>query len=552
MATKYKTLDELVAEVAPARCVQVWPRLSTGHPYLALYDEAGEVKRDGAGKPVFTTQKPVGNSRYDETDVWYDIAHHTEDRGGVLVIGLWGSDVRKEWDDNGNDTQIHAKLDQAGANLTNVLFCSLPKTKDGEEVSNNRKIDLGDRINLKVLVAVVRKNDSVSSLVKVLKGDKDPNTIPVEAVVIYEPNLDEDDLKYLDAFRKACPHVDVYIFHYGMPEKCGVEVDGKKDTDGWEIEFPPLQDTVKKPQEIIVDDLLIKGGIHVLAGRFETYKTMALIELCDAVLSKRPAFDHFKVHASYPILFLEEDMSFELFDEYCEPFGLRTHGERFRVKKPKSDIIHALDSPVLQEAVRGRILVLDTMLDFAKIKEAFQSGEWVTFMRTLRDLIEVHECVAILMTAHATKTGAKADNIDPSDYLKDSVTFGGKIDVGYGFKALANTSQILVERIKGRGFKARLQFTITHTDDQGNSNLDGGRFPVCQKPGEVTKVKTAGRKGDPDKQAKLEFLKTATGSSQEKADALNAQFNSNHPRETIRKWEIEAEAEKNFQGGLTA
>ena len=59
------------------------------------------------------------------------------------------------------------------------------------------------------------------------------------------------------------------------------------------------------------------------------------------------------------------------------------------------------------------------MLDFAKIKEAFQSHEWVTFMQRLRELMTVHGCVAVIMTAHATKSGAKAENIDPSDYLKD-------------------------------------------------------------------------------------------------------------------------------------
>ena len=180
-------------------------------------------------------------------------------------------------------------------------------------------------------------------------------------------------------------------------------------------------------------------------------------------------------------------MSGELFGDYAAPFNLRNHGDDFRVKKPTGTILHAIDSPVLQRAVRGHILILDTMLDFAKIKEAFQSGEWITFMQQLRELMTVHGCIAVVMTAHATKTGAKSNTIDPSEYLKDSVTFGGKIDVGIAFSKLENTSQIFVERIKSRGFKKPLSFTITVNDDDGNCNFNRGRFPVCLKPGEAGK-----------------------------------------------------------------
>jgi hypothetical protein len=121
----------------------------------------------------------------------------------------------------------------------------------------------------------------------------------------------------------------------------------------------------------------------------------------------------------------------------------------------------------------------------------------------------VHGCIAVVMTAHATKTGAKSNTIDPSEYLKDSVTFGGKIDVGLAFSKLENTSQIFVERIKSRGFKKPLSFTITVNDSDGDSHLDRGRFPVYLKPGEAGKkedhVPSSGRKPSPkrDEQTQL-------------------------------------------------
>jgi hypothetical protein len=262
------------------------------------------------------------------------------------------------------------------------------------------------------------------------------------------------------------------------------------DPDNWEEAFPRVGDCELPKPEVIVDELLLKGCIHVWAGMFESYKTMATIELCAAILDNRPAFDHFTVRKQYPIVYLCPDMSPELFQEYVRPFGLMENKD-FRWQKPTSEVFYSIDSPVLQRAVEGRILVLDTMLDYAQIQKAFESGEWIAFFKKLRGLINVNGCAAIVMLVHPTKTGARSNTIDPSEYLKDSVTFGGKIDVGLASSKLDKTSQVFVQRIKGRGFKKQqFSFTIAYLDDDGNSHLDHGRFPVYLKPGE------AGRKED--------------------------------------------------------
>ena len=291
---------------------------------------------------------------------------------------------------------------------------------------------------------------------------------------------------------------------------------------------------------------MLKGCIHVWAGMFESYKTMAGIELSSAILEGRKAFDEFQVRKQYPILSLNRDMDPALFQDYARPFGLLKQ-EEFRWERPGAEMLHALDSRVLEKAVKGRILILDTMLDFASITEAFQSKEWIEFFSKLRRLISVCGCVAIVMLVHPTKTGAKSNLINPSEYLKDSVTFGGKIDLGYGFRKIENTFQILIERIKGRGFKKGLQFTITVNDELGNSYLDKGRFPVCQKPGQVKREKqSTGRppKGDAYIHQQILDFKSQGKSNREIADLVNlsektirrrlqaAEFDSNE-RKTI-------------------
>jgi len=133
--------------------------------------------------------------------------------------------------------------------------------------------------------------------------------------------------------------------------------------------------------------------------------------------------------------------------------------------------------------VSGKILIVDTMLDVANIREAFQSAEWVEFFKKARLLITAHGCEGIVLIAHPTKSSQKSTNIDPGDYLKDSVTFGGKIDLGFAFRKVDGTAKVHVERIKGRGFEEQgFKFSIAATPPASRiSRRAGSQCAICQK-----------------------------------------------------------------------
>jgi hypothetical protein len=392
---------------------------------------------------------------------------------------------------------------KAGNMVTQLQPIQIPKERWLEELKWQIEACLNNRKPYSEAAAVVKAE------LKRWKDNKEPNT-PSEK----------------EGSQLAC-------MVYGIPHVI--------EPDNWEEVFPKVGECKLPAKEVIVDELLLKGCIHVWAGMFESFKTMAAIELSSAILDNRSAFDHFKVNQQYPVLYLCPDMSPELFQEYITPFGLMG-GKEFRWQSPDSEVFYTLDSPVLERAVEGRLLVLDTMLDYAQIQKAFESGEWIGFFKKLRRLINVCGCVAIIMLVHPTKSGARSNTIDPSEYLKDSVTFGGKIDVGLAFSKLPDTSQVFVQRIKGRGFKQQqFTFTIAYLDDDGNSNLDRGRFPVYLKPGEAGKKQDhaenkGGRPKDPDRQRKIDFARKVDGSWSDKAKAVNEEFGSKHDRNTIGKW----------------
>lgn len=238
----------------------------------------------------------------------------------------------------------------------------------------------------------------------------------------------------------------------------------------------------------IVKDLLIEEGIHVWAGLFESAKTMFSYELSAKIIEEGKVGGTFQVLQSYPILHLCMDMSPSLQKKYAGYFGLDDEPQ-FLGLNPQCDVFMAVDSPELAKEAAGKILILDTMLDWARMEDAFRSGEWIIFFQKLRSLIK-QGCKAIILICHPTKTGARNTTIDATEFLKDSVTFGGKIDVGFAFRKVEESSKIFVKRIKGRGFDAPLQFTIATHDEQGNSYIGQGEFPVIDEPEDCKELET--------------------------------------------------------------
>ena len=255
-------------------------------------------------------------------------------------------------------------------------------------------------------------------------------------------------------------------------------------TDAKQLDpFIPMSEwKVEKPKEI-VKDLLIEDGVHVFAGLFESMKTMASYELAAAITEGRPAFGFFPTYSTWPVLHLCLDMSPGLQLKDASYFGLHKN-PKFKGLNPKLDAFLAIDSDEMRRECCGKVLILDTMLDWFPIREAFQSKEWIDNFARLRQLIR-RGCKAVVLITHPTKSGARNTTIDASEFLKDSVTFGGKLDMAFAFRRVEKTSKIFVERIKGRWYERPITFTLASHDDEGNSFIDRGQFPVVDRPGEA-------------------------------------------------------------------
>jgi hypothetical protein len=305
----------------------------------------------------------------------------------------------------------------------------------------------------------------------------------------------DGEAKHFDWLAKQCAQFEIAFAKAEIGASTGCKKRGE-NTEAEEV-FTPLSSWDIPPLEMIVDELLIAGGVHVFAGLFESYKSMFGLELSSGVMEGRKVADRFEVNEKYAgteVVWVNCDQPHGVLLSYAKNFGL-DQDDRFVSNSPGVSASLAVDSPALVKAVRGKLLFVDTMLDLARIKDAGQSGEWVEFFAKVRDLINVHGCLAVVLISHPTKSGARSSSVDPSEYLKDSVTFGGKIDVGFGFRRVGE-GEVHVERIKGRGFERPIKFSLATHDEDGKSWISRGRFPAfCEGESLGAKLKAASRKG---------------------------------------------------------
>lgn len=346
----------------------------------------------------------------------------------------------------------------------------------------------------------------------------------------------------LDSLVKQCSHLPIDFVKVGWDGEPGLRRRGEPG-EGKKEAYTPLADWVCEEPDEIVEGHVVRGCVAVKAGLFESYKTTDCLEEASSIIEGRPKNGRWKVpdkYAGTPVVWVNCDMGPGSFRKYAANFGL-VGNPLFEANGPDSASPSAVDSPALLAAVRGKVLYVDTMLDLAGIKESTQSAEWVEFFAKVRRLFAAG-CLAVTLISHPTKSGARRDTVDPSEYLKDSVTFGGKIDVGFGYRK-AGEGLVHVERIKqGRLFEAPVKYTLATHDEGGRSWISRGRFPVVEEGSSLREKLKAPRKGvgasltDEAKELLADARRRGL-SSRKAAEELKAKLGEKAPSDsTVFRW----------------
>jgi hypothetical protein len=183
------------------------------------------------------------------------------------------------------------------------------------------------------------------------------------------------------------------------------------DGSDWEEAFPAVSkfDGDEFPERHIIKGLLGYHSVLAIPGAPEANKTLGVLEMCRAILAGvgAKAFNHFEVKEEVDgIIYAIPEMSRSNFVRFARFFKLNQHGSKFRHRSAADGATIQLDDPRLQQAVKNRVLILDTLLYFSGAEDTYKASEWLWFSTQCRRLIDEFGCLAIILLHHPTKAGA--------------------------------------------------------------------------------------------------------------------------------------------------
>jgi hypothetical protein len=347
--------------------------------------------------------------------------------------------------------------------------------------------------------------------------------------------------RYLKMFADALPRIDVFCICYG-------DSTGKKRSFarrfGKGAEVWDTQSEVENEQDLppIIQGIAHTGESTWLAGLPKVGKTWVMLCILLALLTGLPLFgdDRLTVprKATRCIYLCPEagrgsikkrlkmlGLIEYLYDPITNPDGalyLQTLSKGTKI---------ALTDPVLLELAKGADIFIDTAVRYLEGDEN-SSGDVKVLTENVLGLLSVG-ARSLWVAHHAPKGFENASTMSLQNMFRGSGEFGAALTNAYGVCTEdEKTTKIRFHCITGRDLDVFVPDMIL----QGRPYLSEiGNFKVVDANAKPFKGK-AGTPEDPQKQLKFEFLKTCTGSAQEKVDQLNAEFGSNHDRSIISKW----------------
>jgi AAA domain len=373
----------------------------------------------------------------------------------------------------------------------------------------------------------------------------------ISALVLWHPW--EDQLTHLEWLSEKCPNLPIYVFHYYIsPDiKWGVERDGVEGN--WQGKFHTKTQALTIPEtvDVVVRGLCNVGNISIWGALPKHGKSYLFLSIMKSLLSAEPWLGHFEVSKSKRVVYLVPEVGLRgvmkrlrklrmveyLYDPITNPNG------RLFVQTLSSADKLKLDSAALLLAVRGADVFVDPLIRYIEGDENNATDQRILSGKLL-DLISA-EARSVWCAHHSPKAFKDVTDITTQNVLRGTGEFAAFPDNIFGImKTNEEASRLYIKCTDARDddehlgvFEVEMRPWIDETGD----------LKLIVEPGTGTplsKQRKAGRKVDQDKQAKLAFLRTITGSAQEKTDALNKQFNSEHSRETVRLWTKEFDEDK--------
>lgn len=362
----------------------------------------------------------------------------------------------------------------------------------------------------------------------------------ISALILWYP--ESAHLKYLSKVVKACPELPIYVFHCEYrTDSWGVEREGCTNGSLWDTQSDLMED---RELQAVIEHVANQGESTWIFGPPKQGKTFIMLCIVKALLTGEALFgvERLRVpHQSKRVIYLCPEAGRSSLRKRLKMLGLVEYlydpvtnpdGKLYLRSLSKGPKLN-LESPELLELAKGADIFIDTAIRYVEGDE-----------NNATDVKQMTEKILNLLAAgarsmwvahHSGKSFASATEITLENCARGSTAFAASLTNAIGIVQLDKDKNLIhFHFIDGRD----MDEPATDMHLQGRPYLNQiGNFQVTENverfKGRNNKV---GPKSNPDKQAKIDFAKSAPGSLQDKADAVNEKFASKHSKSTVSGW----------------
>jgi hypothetical protein len=362
---------------------------------------------------------------------------------------------------------------------------------------------------------------------------------PITTIVNCWPDGEHRHLKW---FAEMCPTVQVFNILYADPTGQGRVFAPRFGSDDlWDT-----QSVFEKEADLpwVIEHIAHVGESTWFGALPKQMKTWVMLCVVKALLTGEPLFgdERFKVSEAKLVIYLIPEASRPSVKKRLKLLGLLEHlydpitnpnGGLFVRTLSAGEKIKLNDARLLA-MVKDADVFLDTAIRWLEGEEN-KSSDVAVLSENIFNIIAAG-ARSVWCAHHAPKGFADASTMTLENMFRGSGEYGAALSNAYGLcQTDEKTSTLHFHAIVGRD----LDELIPDMTLQGRPYLSTIRnFKVVDANAEPFSGvgKKTGRPEDPDKQLKIDFARSVAGSLQDKVEAVNKKFGSNHSKSTIREW----------------
>jgi len=218
-----------------------------------------------------------------------------------------------------------------------------------------------------------------------------------------------------------------------------------------------------KPIEFLVDRLIPRRSLLVVAGKGGVGKSTAVLGLVHDLVAGRPVFGEFASSEVGKVLIVDEENYKSFYLHRCQLLGI-DHTDRIHccimqgLKLDHEDGISFLE----EIAEDYDVIVLDSWSNLIMRTDENKAGEVTRILNSLRRLAYEHDCTIILIH-HVRKNVAYV--VEDIDELRGSSALVNEPDLVYIFQQDKTTGNVIVKCVKNR-FGEPISFRLAFEEDE--------------------------------------------------------------------------------------